>query len=133
MRTNVKLFTILGVFLIVVATVYGFWVQWTEWAGIPALYAVAGLSLMVAVFLWLTERKFGQGPDDDEHGEISQYAGTYGSFAPWSWWPLGLGLACAALVLGIAIDAWISFIGVGVGIYFLVGWVFEYSKGDHAH
>ncbi|GAA1121266.1 cytochrome c oxidase subunit 4 [Citricoccus alkalitolerans] len=133
MRTNVKLFTLLGVFLIVVATVYGFWVRWTEWAGIPALYAVAGLSLMVAVFLWLTERKFGQGPDDDEHGEISQYSGTYGSFAPWSWWPLGLGLACAAFVLGLAIDAWIAFIGVGAGIFFLVGWVFEYSKGDHAH
>ncbi|NUL45037.1 cytochrome c oxidase subunit 4 [Cellulosimicrobium funkei] len=133
MRTNVKLFTILGIFLIVVATIYGFWVRWTEWAGIPALYAVAGLSLMVAVFLWLTERKFGQGPDDDENGEIAQYSGTYGSFAPWSWWPLGLGIACAALVLGLAIDWWIAFIGVGAGIFFLVGWVFEYSKGDHAH
>lgn len=133
MKTNIKLFTILAVFFIVVATVYGFWVNWAEWAGIPALYALGGLGFMIAIFLWLNERKFGLGPDDDENGEIAQYSGTYGTFAPWSWWPLGLGLACAALVLGIAIGPWISFIGVGVGIYFLIGWVFEYSKGDHAH
>ncbi|MEV4901441.1 cytochrome c oxidase subunit 4 [Citricoccus sp. NPDC055426] len=133
MRTNVKLFTLLGVFFVVVATVYGFWVNWSEWAGIPALYALGGLGLMIAIFLWLTDRKFGVGPDDDEHGEIAQYAGTYGSFAPWSWWPLGLGVACAGLVLGLALGWWIFIVGIGLGLYFVVGWVFEYSKGDHAH
>lgn len=133
MRTNVKLFGILGVFFLVVATVYGFWVNWSEWAGIPAIYALGGLGLMIAAFLWLTDRKFGVGPDDDEDGEIAQYSGTYGSFAPWSWWPLGLGIASAALVLGLALGWWIFFVGVGLGVYFLVGWVFEYSKGDHAH
>ena len=133
MRTNVKLFAIIGVFFTVVATVYGFWVRWSEWAGIPALYALGALGIMIAFYLWLTERKFGAGPDDDENGEIAQYAGTYGSFAPWTWWPLGLGIGCAALMLGLAIDWWIFFIGIGVGLYFVVGWVFEYSKGDHAH
>jgi hypothetical protein len=132
-KTNIKIFSILGGFFLLTAVVYGVWVRWTEWAGIPALFAVAGLAFMIAAFLWITERKFGLGPDDDENGEISQYAGTYGSFAPWSWWPLGLGLACAALVLGLAVGFWVSIIGVGVGLYFLVGWVFEYSKGDHAH
>ncbi|QCU78022.1 cytochrome c oxidase subunit 4 [Citricoccus sp. SGAir0253] len=133
MRTSVKLFTIIATFFVIVGTVYAFWVRWSEWAGIPAIYALAGLGYMIALYLWLTERRFGLGPDDDENGEISAYAGTYGNFAPWSWWPLGLGIACAALVLGLAVGWWIFFVGVGLGLYFLVGWVFEYSKGQHAH
>ncbi|MFC7402298.1 cytochrome c oxidase subunit 4 [Citricoccus sp. GCM10030269] len=133
MKTNVTIFAILGGFFLLAATVYGFWVNWTEWAGIPALYATGGLGLMIALYLWLTSRSFGLGPDDDENGDIAEYAGTYGTFAPWSWWPLGLGLACAILMLGLAIGWWIAYVGIGLGIYFLVGWVFEYSMGDHAH
>ena len=133
MKTSVKLFAIIGVFFVVVATVYGFWVRWSEWAGIPALFALGGLGIMIAIFLWLMDRKFGVGADDDEHGEIAQYAGTYGSFAPWSWWPLGLAVACAGLVLGLALGWWIFITGIGLGLFFIVGWVFEYSKGDHAH
>jgi hypothetical protein len=127
------LFATIAVFFLLVAVVYGFWVNWSEWAGIPALFGVGGLGLMIAIYLWLTERRFGRGADDREDGEISEYAGTYGRFAPWSWWPLGLGAACALLVLGLAVGWWIFFVGVGLGLYFVVGWVFEYSKGDHAH
>ncbi|MDQ6740152.1 MAG: cytochrome c oxidase subunit 4, partial [Actinomycetota bacterium] len=28
---------------------------------------------------------------------------------------------------------WIVFIGGGLAVIALVGWVFEYSRGDHAH
>jgi hypothetical protein len=44
-----------------------------------------------------------------------------------------LGCAAATAVLGIAVGWWIFFIGAGIGIVALVGWVFEYSRGDHAH
>lgn len=133
MKTSVKLFTIIGLFFLLMATIYGFAVRWTEWAGIPAIYGVGALSLMIAYYFHLTSKKFGQGPDDNEEGEIKEYSGQYGPFAPWSWWPLGLAVGCAIVVLGLAIDWWVFFIGAGASFFFLVGWVFEYSKGDHAH
>lgn len=133
MKTNILIFGIIGVFFLVMGTVYGVWVEWTEWAGIPALYGVGALALMIAVYLWLVNRKFGLGAQDDENGEISEYAGTYGNFAPWSWWPLGLGLGCAIVVTGLAVGWWIFIIGAIASVYFLVGWVFEYSRGQHAH
>ena len=65
--------------------------------------------------------------------EIHEGAGEQGHFSPWSWWPLVLGLACAAGFLGLAVGWWIVFIAVGLAIVALIGWVYEYSRGDHAH
>ena len=44
-----------------------------------------------------------------------------------------LGLACAGGFLGIAVGFWITFIAGGLAIVALIGWVYEYSRGDHAH
>ena len=107
MKVAANIFWIIGLFFIAAATLYGFWVEWTEWAGIPAIYAVGGMSWMIAWYLQSTEKKFGLGPADDEDGEITDYAGTYGTFAPWSWWPLGLGVACAILITGLAVGWWV--------------------------
>ena len=98
MKVAANIFWIIGLFFIAAATLYGFWVEWTEWAGIPAIYAVGGMSWMIAWYLRAAEHKYGVGPADDEDGQIVEYAGTYGTFAPWSWWPLGLGLGCAILI-----------------------------------
>lgn len=103
MKVAANIFWIIGLFFIAAATLYGFWVEWTEWAGIPAIYAVGGMSWMIAWYLRAAEHKYGVGPADDEDGQIVEYAGTYGTFAPWSWWPLGLGLGCAIIVTGLAV------------------------------
>lgn len=133
MKISVKLFIILGAFFGAVTLIYGFWARWTEMVGATAFFALTVFSFMIAFYLYLTDKKFADGPSDNTEGEIAQYAGEYGRFAPWSWWPLGLGIGCAVVVSGLAIDWWIFLIGVGVTIFFLIGWVFEYSKGDHAH
>jgi hypothetical protein len=44
-----------------------------------------------------------------------------------------LASGAALTVLGIAIGPWISFIGAGVLIVSLVGWVYEYYRGYFAH
>jgi hypothetical protein len=44
-----------------------------------------------------------------------------------------LGLSCAAGFLGLAVGWWIVFIAGGMAVVALVGWVYEYSRGDHAH
>jgi hypothetical protein len=88
---------------------------------------------MIGSYLGVTARRVGTRPEDREDAEIHEGAGEQGHFSPWSWWPLVLGAAAATGVLGIAVGWWIFFIGAGVAIVALVGWVFEYSRGDHAH
>ena len=34
---------------------------------------------------------------------------------------------------GLAIGFWIVYIAAGLALVALVGWVYEYSRGDHAH
>ena len=133
MKVTASIFWTIGVFFIIVGTGYGFWVKWTEWAGIPAILALGAMSFMIAWYIQATEKRFGQGPADDEDGEIVTYAGTYGVFAPWSWWPLLLATACAITVTGLAVGWWIFFIGVVLAAFGTVGWVYEFSKGKYAH
>lgn len=133
MKPTIGIFMIIGVFFTVVATIYMFWTEFTEWVGIPAVYALAAMSFFIGYYLHLTDKKYKTGPADSEDGEIEEYAGTYGTFAPWSWWPLGLAVASACIVVGVAVDWWIFYIGIGVGFYFVIGWVFEFSKGEHKH
>ncbi|MEA5455303.1 cytochrome c oxidase subunit 4 [Sinomonas sp. JGH33] len=123
-----------GVFFFVpVAVVYGFLTNWHEWVGIMGMLLVGGLAGMIGSYLGVTARRVGTRPEDRDDAEIHEGAGEQGHFSPWSWWPLILGAAAAVGVLGIAVGWWIFFIGAGIGIVALVGWVFEYSRGDHAH
>ena len=133
MKINAKLFAILGTFFLLVAVVYAIWTRGTEWVGIPALFALAAMQYMIAYYLRLVDKEYKTGVDDQEDGEIAEYAGTYARFAPWSWWPLGLGVSCAILFVGVAVDWWIFIIGLFLGLFFVTGWVFEYSKGQHKH
>lgn len=133
MKISAKLFAILGVFFLVVAVAYTIWTRGTEWVGIPTLFALAMMQFMVAYYIRLVDKEYETGVDDQDDGEISEYAGVYGRFAPWSWWPLGLATAAAVVSLGVAIDWWIFIIGIFLGIFFVTGWVFEFSKGEHKH
>ncbi|MCG7421278.1 cytochrome c oxidase subunit 4 [Micrococcus porci] len=133
MKIASNIFWIIGAFLVAVATLYGFWVKWTEWAGIPAIYALGAMCWMIAWYVQSTDKRHGLGPADDEDGEIVEYAGTYGTFAPSSWWPLGVAVACAMLVTGLAVGWWIFALGVIAGVYFTFGWVYEFSRGKYAH
>ncbi|WP_136611663.1 cytochrome c oxidase subunit 4 [Sinomonas albida] len=123
-----------GVFFFVpVAIVYGFLTHWGEWVGIMGMLLVGGLALMIGSYLGVTARRVGTRPEDREDAEIHEGAGEQGHFSPWSWWPITLGVAAATGMLGLAVGWWITFIGAGIAIVALVGWVFEYSRGDHAH
>ena len=123
MKVAANIFWVIGLFFVAAGTLYGFWIEWTEWAGIPALYALSAMSWMIAWYLRAAEHKYGVGPADDEDGQIVEYAGTYGTFAPWSWWPLGLGLGGligAVFVLGQVVLG--HDLGVqGLGLAQLVG------------
>ncbi|KLU10488.1 MULTISPECIES: cytochrome c oxidase subunit 4 [unclassified Kocuria] len=134
MKLSIKLFNLLGVFSVVAAIVYGFLTRFEELVGFPALLAVGAMSFMLAVYLWLVDRNSGGVlPEDKLDGEIVESAGEYGHFSPWSWWPLLLGIGCALAFVSLAIDWWILMLAAPVVCVGLLGLVFEYSRGDHAH
>lgn len=133
MKIETKVFSLLVPFFFLVGTVYGFLVQWTEPVGFLALYLCGGLAGMIGFYLAFTGRRVGARPEDRLDAEIHEGSGEQGHFSPWSWWPLALGLAAATGFLGIAVGFWILYIGMGFAAIALVGWVLEYSRGDHAH
>lgn len=116
-----------------VGIVYGMMVNWEEWVGFLALFMLSGLSIMVGFYLHFTARRVGYRPEDRVDGEIHENAGTVGMFSPWSWWPLVLALAAAIGFAGLALGFWVTYIGIGLLTVGLTGWVYEYSRGEHAH
>ena len=91
------------------------------------------LSLLIAFFLYRGLSKDSELPEDRLDGEIADDSGEVGFFSPWSWWPLALGLACAMLFLSLAVGWWVTFIAVPLAIVAVLGFVYEYSRGAHAH
>lgn len=133
MKVETRLFVFLGLFYIPVGLVYGFMTKWHEPLGYLALFLTSLMAAMIAAYLRYTARHIDARPEDDLHGEIAQGAGEQGQFPPYSWWPLALGFSAALLFAGLAAGWWLFLIGLPLGILSLVGWVFEYHRGEYAH
>jgi hypothetical protein len=124
--SGVLFFTPIGV-------VYGFVTQWQEPVGTVSLFLTAGLALLIGFYLAVVARRIDARPEDDAVGEIYEGAGELGEFAPYSWWPLPLAFGGMLIFAGLAIGWWLMMIGLAVGALALVGWVFEFYRGEHAH
>jgi hypothetical protein len=138
MRFTIKLFTLLGVFFMVLAAVYTFWGMnylrdRFEPVGIVGLLLSGLFFWFIAGYLYVTQRRLDPAPEDDLRGNIEQVQGDYGFFSPHSWQPLFLAFASALLFLGVALGWWVFALGVLIGIPALIGWTFEYFKGQHAN
>ncbi|MEU2198847.1 cytochrome c oxidase subunit 4 [Isoptericola sp. NPDC019482] len=133
MKIEIKLFLFLAPFFVVVGVIYGLVTQFQEPVGYLGIPLVGALMAMVGAYLALTARRIDLRPEDDEEGEIEQGAGDQGVYSPWSWWPLVIAGAAAVAFLGLAVGWWVLYIGFILGVIGLVGWVFEFSRGQHAH
>ena len=133
MKTETTLFGAGVVFFAPLAIIYGIVTSWNEPVGAAALFLTAGLALLIALFFWITSRRIDPRPEDDGNADISEGAGEQGVFAPFSWWPLPLGIAAALVFAGLAVGWWLVGIGAAFGTIALVGWVFEFYRGEHAH
>jgi hypothetical protein len=123
-----------GVFFFApIAVVYGIVTSWNEPVGIASLFLTAGLALLIGSYLWITSRRIDPRPEDDGNADISEGAGEQGMFPPFSWWPLPVAISAAMAFAGLAVGWWLVGIAVVVGAISLVGWVFEFYRGEHAH
>ncbi|MBD8077561.1 cytochrome c oxidase subunit 4 [Cellulosimicrobium arenosum] len=132
MKVEFKFFLLVTPFFAVVALIYGLWSGW-EPVGSVGLILTSALVGMIGGYLWLTAKRIDPRPEDDPDGLVEQGAGDQGVYAPWSWWPLAIGSAAAVTFLGLAVGWWLVYVGVAIGAVALVGWVFEFSRGQHAH
>jgi len=132
-KIEIKLFLFLAPFFVLVGVAYGIFTGFEEPVGYLGIPLVGALVAMVGAYLALTARRIDPRPEDDEEGEIEQGAGDQGVYSPWSWWPLVIAGAAAVAFLGLAVGWWVLYIGFILGIIGLVGWVFEFSRGQHAH
>ena len=148
MIANVRLFWILCGFFVLAAAAYTIWsvlefnatpvdirrASSVEWVGTVALALTAILSAFIAFYLGRTHgAQGGELPEDRLNANIDDGDAEQGFFSPWSWWPVMLAASLSLMFLGLAVGVWISFIGAIVVVVSLVGWVYEYYRGNFAH
>jgi len=134
MRTEYKIFAIVGAFCFGAAALYGFWTKGqtnhVEWVGTVALILSGLLCAMCGGFFWFVSRRIDPRPEDRPDAEIYEGAGEVGFFSPGSYWPFGLALCAATAALGLVFWMWwliaLGMIGV---IFSACGLLFEYYSG----
>ena len=131
MKVEALIFSIIGVFCVVAAVVYGLWAQ--EPIGTTALVLSAGLLLLIGGFFWFVSRRIDARPEDRKDAEIAEGAGELGFFSPGSYWPLGIAASAGAMGLGLAFFyGWLIIIA-GIGLLITIGGLlFEYYVGQNA-
>ena len=65
--------------------------------------------------------------------EISDEHYEYGFYSPWSWWPIIIATGAGICFLGVAVGWWIFPFGAVIAFIGVIGLVYEYNRGDHAH
>jgi disulfide bond formation protein DsbB len=135
MKTNINLFWVLAAFFALLAAVYVVWeiiaIGRVEWVGAVAISLCAVLSVFIAFYLRLVYRnQGGELAEDRLDAEIDDGEAEQGFFSPWSWWPVALAGAAAIAFLGLSISFWIVAYAVPLALVALVGWVYEYYRGN---
>ncbi len=135
MKTNINLFWILAAFFALLAAVYVVWeiiaVGRVEWVGAVAIGLCSVLSVFIAFYLRLVYRnQGGELAEDRLDADIDDGEAEQGFFSPWSWWPVALAGAAAIAFLGLSISFWIVAYAVPLVLVALVGWVYEYYRGN---
>lgn len=135
MKTNLNVFWILFGFFALLTAAYTVWsiidTTEVEWVGTIAIGLSAVLSAFIAFYLQLVNRSTGGLlPEDRLDADIDDGDPELGHFSPWSWWPMVLAASVGLVFLGLATGIWIVFYAVPLALLGLVGWVYEYYRGN---
>ena len=115
-----------------------YWYYSKDPTGSAALAFAVALAVLAGFYVLFTGRNLRnvsgvERPEDNTEGEIYEGTGEIGFFSPHSWWPLFVGFSCAVLAFGLAIGWWLFLIGALMVMFTVVGFVFEYYRGNYAH
>lgn len=135
MKTNINLFWILLGFFVLLDIIYIAWAiidtGEVEWVGAVAIGLCGLLSAFIAFYLRLVyKNQGGELPEDRLDADIDDGDAEQGFFPPWSWWPVILAGGAALVFLGLAIDFWIVGYAAVIAVIGIVGWVYEYYRGN---
>ena len=132
MKTSWILFFGIGIFYAIMATIYAS--IGGDPAGIACLILSSALALLVAFYVWFTQKKIGAVlPEDNLDAEIADGAGELGFYSPHSWWPLAVASCTIMAGLGLIIGWWLTAIAAGLLIVSIIGFVTEYEKPGISH
>lgn len=131
MKIEAWIFGINAAFFALVAPTY--WILSEDPTGTAALVMTTLLALLVTFYLGFHANKMDPRPEDRRDADVVEGAGELGFFPPYSWWPLWCASSLSVCVLGIVFGWWLFIIGVGAGSVALIGFVFEFYRGEHAH
>ena len=140
MKTNAKLFLLLTAFYLVDTAAYGIWSyiasgprHQIEVIGTAAIGMLVFLSGFIFFYVNNTANHTGVLPEDRLDANTEDADAEVGFFAPWSWWPVALGLFASIVFASLAVGWWLTFVGVPLALVALIGLVFEFSRGQYAH
>ncbi|MBK9740651.1 MAG: cytochrome c oxidase subunit 4 [Actinobacteria bacterium] len=130
MKIEGLIFALGAAFFWIVSGIY--WYVARDPIGTTALALCGGLAFLVAFYVLYTSKRVYPRPEDRLDAEIDEADPEYGFFSPHSWWPFMIGLATFVVVLGLIFAVWVIAVGVTLLLISLVGWLFEYYRGDFA-
>jgi hypothetical protein len=104
-----------------------------EWVGTVAIGLSGILGAFIAFYVGATRRaQGGELPEDRYDAHIDDGDPEIGYFSPWSWWPMTVAFGLALMFLGLAVGFWLSFIGAPIVLVSVIGWYYEYYRGNFA-
>jgi hypothetical protein len=104
-----------------------------EWVGTVGIGLSGILGAFIAFYVGATRRaQGGELPEDKYDANIDDGDPEIGYFSPWSWWPVTVAFGLALMFLGLAVGIWLMFIGAPIVLVAVIGWYYEYYRGNFA-
>lgn len=100
--------------------------------GTTALVLTGGFALLIAFYVLFTQNRLGYQPEDNEMAEIYEAVSDYGFFSPHSWWPMLVAAGAAVTFVGFVVVPWLFLFGLGLVVFSVTGWLFEYWKFERS-
>lgn len=137
MKKESMVYLPIGFFFLVMTAVYYFLGRYDngkiEWAGILGFALSALMVFMIGGFMQITGAKMDPRPEDRAEAEVMEGAGDIGFFPPSSIWPFFCAVIAGLVFLGPVFGWWLTIIGFGLGAWAVMGWIYQYYKGDYSH
>ena len=130
MKIEGRIFMLGVAFFLPIAFIY--WYLSRDPIGTTALALSGALAFLVGFYVLYTAKRVYPRPEDRLEANIDEADPEYGFFSPHSWWPLPVAFGAFITALGLIFAVWVIVLGVGILMLALVGWMFEYYRGDFA-